>query len=95
MTVSLERDHPAVPRPAEAEEKIRFCATCGERLFLTLLGFWAHPHTFVPPALGPEGRSGGISFCAACAIFQGSAIHQSPLVGSISPEKVDQAPRGR
>jgi hypothetical protein len=76
MAVPLERDHPSVPRPLVGEEKARFCATCGERLFITSLGFWAHPHTFVAPVVGPEGRDGGMSFCKACAIFRGSAIHQ-------------------
>jgi len=55
---------------------MRFCTVCGERIFITSLGFWAHSHTFVAPAAEPEGRGGGMSFCRACAIFQGSVIHQ-------------------
>jgi len=74
MSVSINRDHPAVPRPQAADEKSRFCESCGERLFITLKGFWAHPHTFVAPI--PAVAEGSGSFCEACAIFRGSVIHQ-------------------
>ena len=74
MTVSIERDHPGVPRPAGPEERVRYCATCDQRVFLIHAGFWAHPHTFV--AQTEERSSGQMSFCAACDIFRGSAVHQ-------------------
>ena len=76
MSVPLNRDHSASPRPLDGTESMRFCATCGERLFVTLLGFWAHPHTFVAPIAGSEGPAGGMTFCGACSIFRGSIIHQ-------------------
>ena len=73
MAVSIERGHPGDPRPAGPEERIRFCAACGERVFIIRAGFWAHPHTFV--AKTNEKTSGQGSFCAACGIFRGSAAH--------------------